>query len=205
MMPMTKRLLAVAGAAALLLLAGAGASANEILNGGFESGTAGWNQTNMYCSGVGSSFSSATGCFGQDVDPGPHSGANSFYLGNNPSQFPGAGTISQTFATGAYGYVVSFWLANAAYQGSTIPNSMDVTWNGSSLLSLADAPAFGYTFYSFNVTGIAGLSTLAFTEIQTPSFWNLDDVSVQPVPEPGTLLLVGSGITALALRRRRKA
>jgi hypothetical protein len=28
---------------------------------------------------------------------------------------------------------------------------------------------------------------------------------ITAVPEPGTLLLVGSGITALALRRRRKA
>lgn len=33
----------------------------------------------------------------------------------------------------------------------------------------------------------------------------IDDVQVAAVPEPGTLLLVGSGITALALRRRRKA
>jgi choice-of-anchor C domain-containing protein len=33
----------------------------------------------------------------------------------------------------------------------------------------------------------------------------LDNVRVDPVPEPGTLLLLGGGLSALALRRRRKA
>ncbi|MFN8092483.1 MAG: PEP-CTERM sorting domain-containing protein [Vicinamibacteria bacterium] len=54
-------------------------------------------------------------------------------------------------------------------------------------------------------------SPYAFQSVQFSSsgpfpnslFW--DNIQGQAVPEPGTLLLVGSGITALALRRRRKA
>ena len=51
-----------------------------------------------------------------------------------------------------------------------------------------------------------GIATLTFLANTAGDGYGIDRVSVgDPVPEPGTLLLLGSGISALALRRRRKA
>ena len=84
-------------------------------------------------------------------------------------------TLSQAIQTTAgQHYTLTFWLANAG--GG--PNDFTVKWNGTTLLSLVNAPAQGYTQYTFDVVGTAGTSQLLIGGRQDPSHWNLDAISV---------------------------
>jgi len=66
----------------------------------------------------------------------------------------------------------------------------------------------GLSIYSVNTTtGLATFLKDYGDQGLTPAWGSafFDEAEPDPIPEPGTLLLVGSGLSALALRRRRKA
>lgn len=195
------RLATILAAGCLLGVSGI-ANANLIVNGNFETGTlAGWTASGLTCSAVGSNYSSATHCYGYDSDPGPHGGAAALYLGTAA----GGGVISQSFAT-TFGqsYLVDFYLAVGAYNGSTAPNSFKVDVNGNTLFSLLNAPAQSFGHYTYSFAASSSTTTLKFTHGNLPSFFLLDDVSVNAVPEPGTLGLLGLGIAGLGFAKRRR-
>jgi hypothetical protein len=64
--------------------------------------------------------------------------------------------------------------------------------------------ATGWHQYSY-VFGVGGTYTIGIGVMDVTDFGVDSAILVDQVPEPGTLLLLGSGLTGLALRRRRRS
>jgi hypothetical protein len=133
------------------------------------------------------------------VDGNPHTGLQA-------AAFGGVGPvgnddiISQVLPTIAgQTYTISFWLAHAGNAGN---NNFSCTFGGSSI-AFANFGTLPYFNFSFNaVAPIAGTS-IVFAGRDVPSWYYLDDVSVQQVaPIPGSLVLLASGLLGLLGLRR---
>ena len=115
-----------------------------------------------------------------------------------------AGILTKDFALGPAQYEISFWYRGNARFGS---DSFTVGFGTASYSFVSVPSSLGWTQFSFLVSVPAAQNlTLSFSNGGGDNIGILiDNVSIEAVPEPGTLLLIGTGLTGLALRRRRRA
>ena len=189
-----KTLLVIVALAVCVASAPATFAQNLIQNGSFEAGGGSFNNWTE-----GGNFEFTQVVSGAFYD---YTGAEdgSFYATMGPV---GAdGTLSQTFSDHAGAeYTISFWFASVGDD----PSDFSVKWDNTTLLSLSN-PATGsnWTQYTYEATG-TGTDTLTFAFRDDPAYMALDNVSVtQQAPEPGSLLLLGTGVLGLGGMVRRK-
>jgi hypothetical protein len=194
------KLVRFAFAVSVLALATAGlanAGDNLVTNGSFETGDfTGWTLSgDTTFTGV-CNVSNCPGAFA------PEDGTFAAYFG----PVGDTATISQTIATTPGDeYSLSFYLANPV--GGT-PNYFNVTFGNSSFSFTNFGTAFTWQQFTLTTLATTDQTQLSFTFRNDPSYWFLDNVTVQQsggtVPEPGTFALFGSGVLGMAGFARRK-
>jgi len=76
-------------------------------------------------------------------------------------------------------YLLSLWLDNT--MAGTV-QTFAVKWNGTTLSSMSDPPAFSWTNMQFLVEATSGSAALEFDAENDPNCFGLDDVSVTELP-----------------------
>jgi len=188
----------MAGIFGLTLAAAAGAHAQSVVNGGFETGDlTGWTTGGGGNAGVDISF--------------PKDGSYNAFISSDFA----TGTVPTTLSQIIHGltpgseYEVDFFVASLDEDPAS---TLDASMAGASApQTTADTiPAGSYLPVSFDIFPTLADETLQFTAADDAGNFYLDDVSITPVnstaiPEPTPLLILASAVATLATLRRKQA
>jgi hypothetical protein len=197
------------GAFALVLAAPVVLAIPIVQNGDFSAGETGWNLTGSVVD------------IQDNLSHSPDAGGITVQSARFINGGDGAsGSLSQTFSTSfvdSFAYRLTFFfhgnLGLLSSLGTLGQSLSDIDFDGPNDLDTA-----GWGRYTAQFTGYSGNSlAFNFAPIVSAGPLNIDDVSVQclvagacttvpdnDVPEPGSLLLLGTALAAVAVVRRRK-
>jgi hypothetical protein len=173
------------------------ATAGLITNGGFEDGFDGWTVT--YSLGCVPNQDTKCDFFaGDSTDPGfiPY-GDLALYIGC--AQLCSAFQIIDT--TPGQSYKFSFEYGNngeAEYEFAANFGDLEVFHPFNDILDTGT----GFEHHTFNVTAIGPKTKVKFIGSNPGGWLALDNVSVEAIPEPGSLALLAAGLAGLGSIRR---
>jgi hypothetical protein len=182
--------LSVAVVLAALISSARAASADYVVNGGFETGDfTGWTISG-----------DLLGQFGVD-NHSPYQGTFAAFFGTEGDMT----IISQDIPTivGAT-YTLTYALMNEPTQGLPQSNEVAVSF-GSASTDQINLAAFDYTIFTLQTVATSTTTTLQFGFRNDNSFFDLDAVSVVPEPAGLTLLGIGGAIVVGYGRRRPRS
>ncbi len=149
----------------------------------------------------------------------PHGGnIAAMYFSSNDATGNGASLSQASTTDTSKTYNVSLWLANSILDTGNFNNVFSVSWDGA-LISLSGAniteigltktyivtPNTGWTQITATNLPVTSTSTNLIISARNNNWATLvDDVVVEETPEPSTLVMLGVGVAAMSLRRRRQ-